>query len=135
MKRCVKCEVEKPCDQFYKHRTNRDGLQAYCKGCVAIHARKYRRKSVAKITTEVRRARKAAYKAAHFDRYSAWRAVETAIKTGKLKRQPCEICGSEISEAHHPDYTQKLLVQWLCDVHHRMVHSKAGLQREVRGEA
>jgi endogenous inhibitor of DNA gyrase (YacG/DUF329 family) len=42
-----------------------------------------------------------------------------AVKTGRLLRQPCEICGTEDVEAHHVDYFDPLNVRWLCFVHHR----------------
>lgn len=32
-KRCTKCQLEKPRDQFAKHRQRRDGLQPYCRAC------------------------------------------------------------------------------------------------------
>jgi hypothetical protein len=39
---------------------------------------------------------------------------------GKLKRQPCEVCGAtENIERHHEDYSKPLDVQWLCPTHHR----------------
>lgn len=51
------------------------------------------------------------------------RAVYGAIKSGRLVRQPCEVCGEYESEAHHDDYEQPLAVRWLCRSHHRAVHS------------
>jgi len=57
----------------------------------------------------------------------AWRAkypvrnlahmqVERALKSGELvKPELCEGCGlPRRVEAHHPDYSQALLVIWLC---------------------
>lgn len=44
--------------------------------------------------------------------------VEYAIRSGRLIRKPCEICGSEPSEAHHDDYDKPLEVRWLCRSHH-----------------
>jgi hypothetical protein len=38
-------------------------------------------------------------------------------------RQPCERCGGP-SEAHHADYSQPLVVSWLCKAHHRELHRK-----------
>jgi len=45
-----------------------------------------------------------------------------AIKTGKLIRLPCEVCGNQKSEAHHDDYTKPLQVRWLCNIHHKRHH-------------
>jgi len=51
--------------------------------------------------------------------------VYIAIQQGKLKRLPCEICGStKQNEGHHPDYRSPLKVRWLCRVHHIAEHKK-----------
>lgn len=42
-----------------------------------------------------------------------------AVKTGRLIKQPCEVCGSEEVEIHHTDYFDPINVRWLCFVHHR----------------
>jgi len=41
-----------------------------------------------------------------------------AIRSGKLRRLPCEICGAEKTVAHHDDYSHPLSVRWLCSEHH-----------------
>lgn len=33
MKKCLKCKVEKPVDNFYKHKSFKDGLYNFCKPC------------------------------------------------------------------------------------------------------
>ena len=47
-----------------------------------------------------------------------------AIRIGKLKRLPCELCGNIKTDAHHPDYSKPLDVRWLCRLHHRNIHRK-----------
>jgi sterol desaturase/sphingolipid hydroxylase (fatty acid hydroxylase superfamily) len=49
-----------------------------------------------------------------------------AIKTGKLIRLPCEICGAPKTDAHHDDYAKPLEIRWLCRSHHREHHAKFG---------
>lgn len=59
------------------------------------------------------------------ERNRAYCLVHKAVKSGKLTRQPCEICGQK-AQAHHHDYSKPLDVQWLCMKHHREIkHSKA----------
>ena len=48
--------------------------------------------------------------------------VRYAVRNGKLKRLPCEKCGTEKAEAHHTDYSQPLKVMWLCRTHHQEWH-------------
>lgn len=48
-------------------------------------------------------------------------AVSNALRDGRLKRQPCEVCGAE-AQAHHDDYTRRLDVRWLCVTHHKEAH-------------
>lgn len=45
------------------------------------------------------------------------------VKQGYLRKQPCEVCGSENNiEMHHEDYSKPLLVKWLCRKHHMEIH-------------
>lgn len=49
--------------------------------------------------------------------------VRDAVKNGKLLKTPCEVCGKQESEAHHPDYSKPLSVVWLCRQHHLEIHN------------
>lgn len=51
----------------------------------------------------------------HADEVHARRAVNHAIRDGKLSRKPCEQCGNKNAEAHHDDYNYPLKVRWLCN--------------------
>lgn len=51
-------------------------------------------------------------------------AVNNALRDGKLKRGPCEVCGSKKVTAHHEDYSKPLQVRWLCPLHHAAEHRK-----------
>ncbi len=49
--------------------------------------------------------------------------TRTYIRSGKLIKQPCEVCGNhEQIEAHHDDYTKPMDIRWLCRKHHREHH-------------
>ena len=61
-----------------------------------------------------------------FSQTQAHNAVRSAIKMGELKRQPCEVCGNEKSQAHHDDYSKPLDVRWLCQKHHYEHHKLHG---------
>jgi hypothetical protein len=49
----------------------------------------------------------------------ARRKLNLYVYYGKVKRQPCEMCGAPKAEAHHEDYSKPLAVEWLCPPHHR----------------
>ncbi len=69
------------------------------------------------------------WKAKNPEAVRAHRLVHKALKCGVLKRQPCRVCGSAHSEAHHADYSRPLAVDWLCRADHKAEHKK---QREAR---
>ena len=62
------------------------------------------------------------------EKYLAHKSVENAIRSGAIKRQPCRICGSAvIVHAHHEDYRQPLVIDWLCPIHHKERHAELAL--------
>ena len=58
------------------------------------------------------------------EKVAARLAVSRAIVAGKLRKHPCEVCGSAKVEAHHPDYSKPLDVRWLCPPHHIELHNQ-----------
>jgi hypothetical protein len=55
-------------------------------------------------------------------------ATRVYVRRGVLVKRPCEVCGDEKSQAHHPDYSQPKLVQWLCRPHHLDLHKNEQLE-------
>src|SRR3990167_8248210 len=52
-------------------------------------------------------------------------SVKYAKQVGKIKKNPCEICGDVKAQAHHyAGYDKKnyLTIQWLCLYHHQKAH-------------
>jgi len=48
--------------------------------------------------------------------------LNRAIRSGRLERGPCSVCGSrDRVDGHHNDYSKPFDVIWLCRFHHRMV--------------
>lgn len=66
----------------------------------------------------------------NYQRIVARLKLNAAIRSGKIKRQPCEVCGAEPAEGHHPDYSRPLDVVFLCPQHHRELHQA---ERMVEG--
>ena len=71
-------------------------------------------------------------KASAKEKAAAHYEVKKALKDGRLTRQPCEVSGSLESIAHHPDYSKKIDVRWLCRSEHQLEHAR--LRRAVDPE-
>ena len=131
MKECFKCRRSLPLSEFYRHPRMADGTLGKCKDCAKKDVReryalaradrsKYERE---RNLQPGRRAKKAEYHRRHNERNpekaKARNAVGNAVKTGKLARLPCEVCGSAKSQAHHHDYSRPFDVRWMCFACHR----------------
>lgn len=71
----------------------------------------------------------------HRDEAKARRMVRDAIASGRIRRQPCEVCGTEPTQAHHDDYNYPLKVRWLCSVCHAEWHrNNQPIRKEIKNE-
>ena len=127
MLHCRACKLVKPKSEFY------ESNQARCKECVKSrakenrllridHYRAYDRKRGNRQAPEYLKD----YRENNRFKYIAHNKVNNSLRDGKIKRMPCEICGSEKSVAHHDDYSKPLAVRWLCQAHHKQWHAKHG---------
>lgn len=66
---------------------------------------------------ETKKRAKLAYRERYPLKAQAHDSVSNAMRDGRIKKQPCEICGS-VAHAHHDDYSKPLEVRWLCIKHH-----------------
>jgi hypothetical protein len=55
---------------------------------------------------------------------NAQQALRVAVKTGKIIKMPCIMCGNKKSQGHHKDYDKRLEVDWLCAECHGKEHAK-----------
>lgn len=53
----------------------------------------------------------------------AHNATRSAKRRGLVTQEPCAVCGSPDSEAHHENYDRPLDLVWLCRRHHKALHS------------
>jgi len=142
---CGKCKREKPITEFYPH--IRDGYQSHCKECKRAESRErnkqperkeYNKKFYQQLKKdgyfeeyqqkpEVKE-RKAEQQREYSRnpnlriKYLARWYTKRMVRNGTITKEPCAICGKEQSEAHHPDYTEPLLIVWLCSDCHRNIH-------------
>lgn len=145
-KRCFKCLGDKPLAEFYRHAAMADGHLGKCKDCTKADVTQHRLDNLARIRA-YDRARASQphrvagrtlyteqYRKEFPNRQAANAAVSRALRAGKLKRQPCWVCG-EKALAHHPDYDRPLDVVWLCQPHHKQAHALVANEPDLREAA
>lgn len=52
--------------------------------------------------------------------HSARGVLIIALKSGTLKREPCERCGQPNAQFHHFSYENPYAIIWLCEKHHAL---------------
>lgn len=142
LKRCPRCKTEKILDEFYKNCKTSDGLTCWCKVCTKIDQAYYRKleNPIARRASDrncynnnkehYKLKRKLWGKETGYEyprdrqKLRAKSAVRYAVKTGRLTKLPCKICGDSNVHAHHEDYNRKLDVIWLCPKHHGLTWRK-----------
>ena len=147
---CKQCGTLQSLSGFYKHSQMADGHLNKCKECIKANVRRYAKanpEKIRKLGREKRRRPKYRRLAKQWikrnsEKYKAYRdlwaaknrhkrkaqhAVSNAIRDGRMiKPGRCQRCGkngnsSEI-QAHHPDYSKPLEVEWLCRACHGEAH-------------
>ena len=127
---CCGCGQEKPLEDFPTNRTKKLGYDYRCKNCYRVYYR-IRSKKPQKIAQVARwhqsergkmmdKERRLLRK----DKIRVKNMLNYLIEQGIIQRQPCEICGSENGQGHHPDYSKPFEVRWLCQAHHSEEHQK-----------
>ena len=140
-KACFKCGRALPLTEFYKHPHGKDGHLGKCKDCTKRDVRMGRRFSEKARTYDRERAKLPHRKAIAREIGKRWRAnnpeayraqstLSYAVRGGKIRRSPCEVCGDPRVHGHHRDYSKPLDVIWLCARHHHAAH---GLTRGIGG--
>ena len=144
MRTCRTCGVEKALMDFYSQ-TN-GSLQRDCKECWKAYVKANRlarldqyaayertranlphrveaRKEYAQTESGREAFRRATRKYIERNpvKKAATTAVGNAIRSGRMSRQPCEVCGNR-AHAHHDDYSKPPEVRWLCPAHHSEWH-------------
>ena len=136
MRDCTACGKAKDESEFYKSFSR-------CKDCVSVYQKAYRAKRNAskpadwKQKTKDKKAYQQAWLSAHpgygtqakrewwqknKDKLKVRWAYRDALKSGKLVKMPCFVCGELEVDGHHASYSLPLGVTWLCKEHHKQLH-------------
>jgi len=144
-KKCGKCKQDKPVTEF--HKSTRDGYRSRCKPCHREDCREYSKTGYYREYQKQHPQHREPYRKLYIKEYEKRPEVKEKhriygqrpevkikniarwylnhqIRTGKLNREPCAFCGKPQGEAHHLDYSQPLLIVWLCPNCHRGVHPR-----------
>jgi hypothetical protein len=130
MKRCYRCKEYKKEEFFYKDASRYDDLHSRCKVCEKLYRREKRVRNP-KLYVEFDRKYRNKHKKEINEKNKQWlisnknkkvahRIVANALRSGQLRKRACERCLNNKTEAHHKDYGQPLLINWLCRKHHRL---------------
>lgn len=138
MKKCNKCNEIRDESEYQKDSSKKDGLRTICKICckkyeqtkrkltnsrkkenVDKYQKRYRDNNKEAIAESQRRYLK---NPKNKKKHNAHWKVFKAKESGELLKNPCEVCGSKDSMAHHDDYDKPLDVRWLCGKHHKEWH-------------
>ncbi len=116
-KKCRICKQHKTQDDFWKDKSRKTGVCSICKGCYRTSGygdkkREYLKKYMREYVKNPKNQQK----------LLARKITKKAINDGVIAVLGCKICG-EKAEAHHPNYSNPYEIVWLCDLHHRAVHT------------
>lgn len=118
---CSKCKEEKILIEFYKSNAMPLNRGYVCMPC----QRSLVKGNIIKYNDEYRAYMRQYMKSYYLKsrpKQLARASVARAIKKGILQKEPCEVCGFLIVDAHHGDYSQPLIVNWFCRPHHAEMH-------------
>jgi len=133
-KKCNKCGELKPSDAFYRDKNTANKHRPRCKQCteaarttvmykVREQKKKWRQKNKTRLNAL---ARERYLKRKELNKCKAngkaRGVVAQKIRSGKVVRKPCCICGDEMGEMHHVDYSKPMKVLFLCKEHHTIWH-------------
>ncbi len=149
---CNICRETKPEELFVKRERSKPFSQSNVRCCreCNCHRNRARYKDPAVRTRQLRA--NAQWRMAHPERQRlhekqfatnrpaqqrARNRVAHLLRRGHWARQPCVVCGSELTEAHHDSYAQPHwdVVRWLCKDHHERWHQMLDpVKRELLAE-
>lgn len=128
MKKCSSCRNKKELSDFYSCPSRYDGVRAYCKQCTKVKQRNNReyyrlyQKQRALVDVDFRKKRSEWSKKFDSNKKKVHQKLSYALKTGKIDKGTCSICGDIKVDGHHEDYSKPLEVIWLCRKHHKQLH-------------
>jgi len=132
MKNCRKCGEVKLISDFWtstkysRNHEKRYTYHWYCKSCVNKSHKIWTDKNKEKLKIMYSKAKKK-FRLKYPEKARAHLHLYRAVKSGKVIKKVCEVCGDPKSEGHHHDYSKPLDVSWLCRKHHILAYQKTNV--------
>jgi hypothetical protein len=138
LKKCFKCQLDKPITEYYVHQKMKDGYLGKCKDCTKNDTGQHRLLNIDRIRKYDRERSRLPhrvqlrsdicerYRENYPLRVKAVHTLNNAVRDRRVKKlNNCQFCnGTERLEGHHYDYSKPLDVIWLCVLCHRNLHSR-----------
>lgn len=132
-KTCIKCGETRKLSGFYiSKRPYGIYYERICKICRntrsnILHRKtyfkgKYKKSQSKYLSGEKWKTRRKELRILNRDKEIARSKFHSALKSGKMVRKPCEVCGDKKTDGHHTDYKKPLQIVWLCRKHHAEAH-------------
>lgn len=126
MKKCSICKKVLNKNYFHSDSSKPTGLRYSCKDCEheryikrSKYLKEYRIKNKKYFLNKWRE-----WESKNHKQYLVNQKTDYAIRTFKIKKESCSVCGNKESYAHHDDYSKPFDVIWLCRTHHGERHRK-----------
>lgn len=122
---CSVCGQEKPIILFPKRAALKFGVDHRCKKCDSARSTTPQKK---KYDTDRLRRKQYWKLPKNKKKLKAVSLLNYAVKTGKIKREPCFVCENLTVDGHHPDHDFPYIVIWLCrkcHVNHHRIDMRA----------
>lgn len=151
VKPCALCKEVKPLAEFHSDASKKDGHISRCRICTKLYYKtkkeiikvtqkkywgkrtyeasdkiKAKNRLYRKMNPEKIAANSVKYRIENKPKLDAQKVLQLAVKRGDIKRLPCEVCGAVKGLAHHDDYSEPLIVRFLCQRHHSQWHAVNG---------
>lgn len=136
-----------------------DGFLGKCKACTKLGVKTHRAENIEAVTEydrnrpnriqrneqmaeyrktlkgkEVQRIAQKKIRQTFPEKKIAWSLFSLAVASGKIKKEPCSVCGELKAQGHHEDYFKPLDVVWLCQVHHTERHKQINKEKRENGK-
>ena len=123
IKKCSKCDIEKPIEQFSKNKEKKYGHASVCKECHSIYRREHYEKNKIKVLEQVRQ-----YKIENPEKYTHKLFNAKNKKSGKTCETKCCVCGElNYTKKKHIEEKRKLY----CSVDCKNKNNKSGRENNI----